>query len=364
MSDLSTIQLIDSYLEESPPVSFLSGFFRSPPGNFHTTQDVELDIQRDSEDVAIVIADLSVAPRHNESTLFVNKRWTPPIFEEQGAISSFDMMKRQFGEHSFMSPDYAANATRLAFSIYRKCEMKIRRAIELMAAQVLQTGKLILINKDGVPLYEIDFGARASHFVNAVGGVWAVNGSTGDPLGSLAALATVIRRDSKRNPNTLIFGDSAYARFIANTTVRAALDNRRMDLGLIQPQARGQGATYMGSIWVGAYNFEMYTSVGDFNHPQTGVSTPFIDPNKVIMLSNSARLEMTWGAIPRIVAPDPRALPFLPPRISSVGGGIDLTTNAWITPDGKHVMVSAGTRPLTVPVAVDAFGTINTSVAA
>jgi hypothetical protein len=361
MSDLSTIALIDSYLEESPPVSFLSGFFRSPPGNFHTSEDVELDIQRDSEDVSIVVTDLSVGPRHNEATTFTNKKFTPPIFDEEGAISSYDMIKRQFGQNPFQSPDYAANATRAAFSIYRKCEAKIRRAIELMASQVLQTGKLTLVNKAGVALYTLDFQPKATHFVNATGAVWAVNGSTGDPLGNLGALATVIRRDGKRNPNTLIFGDSAFARFVANASVRAALDNRRMDIGLIAPQARGQGATYQGSIWVGAYSFEMYTAVGDYNHPQTGVSTPFIDTNKVIMLSSGARLDLTFGAIPLIVAPDQRALPFLPPRISSVGGGIDLTTNAWVTPDGKHVMVSAGTRPLTIPTAIDTFGAINVS---
>ena len=46
---------------------------------------------------------------------------------------------------------------------------------------------------------------------------------------------------------------------------------------------------------------------------------------------------------------------FLPPRISSSDRGLDLTTNAWITPDNKHVKVSAGTRPLTIPTAIDTY---------
>ncbi len=39
---------------------------------------------------------------------------------------------------------------------------------------------------------------------------------------------------------------------------------------------------------------------------------------------------------------------------------IDMTTNAWFTPDNKHLKVSAGTRPLTIPTAIDTFGRIDT----
>lgn len=354
MSDTSTIQLIDMYLEEASAPMYLSGFFRSPPQNFHTTEEVEMDIQRDDEQVAIVVTDLSVGPRHNEASVYTNKRFKPPIYDEDGAVSSFDMIRRQPGQNTFASPDYAANAVRQAFAIYRKLELKIRRAVELMAAQVLQTGALTLISQAGASLYTMDFQAKATHLVTA-GTPWAVNGTTGDPLSDLAALAVVVRRDGKKEPTKLIFGDSAFQRFMANTSVRTVLDNRRMDIGTLAPVSRGQGATFQGWIWVGHYRLELWTYDGFYKHQQTGVATPFVATNKVIMLCDGARLDLTFGAIPMIVQPDQRALPFLPPRISSASGGIDLTTNAWITPDGKQVVVSAGTRPLTIPTAIDTF---------
>lgn len=353
MSDTSTIQLIDMYLEEASAPMFLSGFFRSPRENFHTTQDVELDIQRDDEQVAIVISDLTVAPRRNESTLYTNKRFTPPIFDEEGAVSSYDMIKRQAGQNPFASPDFGANAVRSAYGIFRKLEQKIRRAIEQMAGQVLQTGKLVLVNQFGVPLYEVDFGARASHMATAVV-PWAIDGTTGDPLGDLAALASLVRRNGKQEAKRAIFGPSAYGRYLANPAVQKGLDVRRMEIGGIAPEARGQGGTFMGWAWLGHYRIELWTYDGFYRHPQTGELTPYIDTNNVVMLGDG-RLDLTFGAIPMIVPPDQRALPFLPPRISSAGRGIDLTTNAWITPDGKHVMVSAGTRPLTIPTAIDTF---------
>lgn len=358
MSDTSTTRLIDMYLEEASAPLFLAGFFRSPPQNFHTTEYVELDIQRDDEQVAIVVKDLSLPPNQNESTLYTNKRLKPPIYDEEAPITAFDMIKRQAGDNPFSNPDYAANAVKQAFQVYRKLENKIRRAIELMASQVLQTGELTLIDQNGVAVYELDFSPKATHLANAAA-TWATNGSTGDPLADLAALADVVRRDGKMVPNKLIFGASAFQRFLANAKVQLALESRRAVLAEVMPQARGQGATFQGWVWIGHYRFEMWTYDGFYKHPQTGASTPFVVTTNVIMMSEGARLDLTYGAIPLIVPPDPRLAAFLPGRISSQGRGLDLTTNAWITPNNKAVMVSAGTRPLTIPTAIDTFARLS-----
>jgi hypothetical protein len=341
------------YLEESEAPLFLSGFFRSPPENFHTTEEVEFDVQRDSEQVAIVIKDLSLPPNHNESTLYTNKRLKPPIYDEEGAVTAFDMIQRQPGQSVNMSPNFLANATRQAFAIFRKLENKIRRSIELQAAQVLQTGQLTLIDKGGVSVYTLDFGPKGTHFVTPT--AWATDGSTGDPLADIESLGTVVRRDGKRVPNRLLFGLGAYRRFLENAKVKARLLQVRGQLIEAAPAVRGQGATFQGWIWAGHYRFEMWTYDGFYSHPQTAALTPFLGDNKVVMIGDG-RLDLTYGAIPMITPPDQRALPFLPPRISSAGGGLDLTTNAWVTPDGKRVMVSAGTRPLTIPTAIDTFG--------
>jgi hypothetical protein len=345
------------YLEDASAPMFLSGFFRSPPGNFHTSEEVELDIQRDTETVAIVIQDLSLGPNHNAATVYSNKKFKPPIYDEAGAINSFDMIKRQPGQNPFADPDYGANAVRQAFDIFRKLENKIRRAVELMASQIFATGQLTLLNPAGAAVYTLNFQPKATHFITT-GTTWATNGATGNPLSDLEALATVVRRDGKQEPKRLIFGDSAFQRFLANVTVQQRIDNRRAELISVAPVSRGQGATFQGFVWIGHYRFEMWTYDGFYAHPQTGTLTPFVNTDHVLMLGDG-RLDLTFGAIPMIVAPDSRVLGFLPPRIASEGRGLDLTTNAWVTPDNKTVMVSAGTRPLTIPTAIDTFARID-----
>ena len=357
MSDASTKRMIEMYLEEATAPMYLSGSFQSPPRNFHNTEEVEFDVLRDDEDVAIVIQDLSVGARSNESNRYTNKSFIPPIYDEEGAITAFDMIKRQPGVDPFQDPNFAANAFNEASRVFRKLEKKIRRAVELMSSQVLQEGKLDLKDQAGVSLFEMDFKPKASHFITT-GVSWI--GGAGDPLNDLDVLAQDVRRDGKRTPDRLTFGRLAFDDFISNAEVQTRLDNRRMVLGEVAPQARGEGATFQGFVWIGHYRFEMWTYDGFFTDPATGLSTPYVTDDFVIMQSTGARMDLTFGAIPQIIRPDSRALAFLPPRISDTGVGVDLTTNAWFTPNNRNLMVSAGTRPLTIPTAIDTYGRIDT----
>lgn len=354
MSSASTVRLIDMYMEEASAPLFFSGFFQSPPRNFHNTEKVELDIIRDSEDVAIVITDLSTGGRLNETSLYDNKAFTPPIYKEQGNISAFKMNQRQPGQNPFDDPQFAANATNQAFMIFRKLERKIRRAIELQASQIFQTGQLTLKDSGGNSLYTLDFAMKSTHKVTTT--AWATDGSTGNPLADIASLGDVVRRDGKKIPNRLIFGSGGFTRFLANANVQNSLKLLGLNLGLLTPQSRGEGATFQGYIWIGNYRYEMWTYDGFYKDPGSGAQTPFIASNKVVMLTEGARYDLTYGAIPMFVQPDQRVMQFLPGRMSNSDRGLDLTTNAWITPDGENLTVSAGTRPLTIPTAIDTFG--------
>jgi hypothetical protein len=357
MSDASTKRMIEMYVERADAPMFLSGFFNSPARNFHDTEEVEFDVIRDDEDVAVVIQDISAGANQNEASVYTNKSFKPPVFDEEGAISAYDLMKRQPGANPFADPNFGRIALDQAFDIFGRLERKIRRAIELMASQVLQTGTLTLVDKVGAQKYVLNFDPKSSHFFTA-GVPWAVDGSSGDPLGDLGGLAQLIRRDGKKAPTKLIFGTAAMQRFLANAAVRARLDNRRMELGQVAPVTRGEGATYYGTVWIDHYPFEMWMYDGYFRAPGAGLYTPYVGEDNVIMLSDGARLDLTYGSIPSFVAPEQRALPFLPPQVRSSSAGIAFTTNAYLSNDGRSLKVSAGTRPLTIPTQIDSFGRV------
>lgn len=358
MSDQTTRRMIRAYIEDASSPMFLSGFFQTPPENFHTSERVEVDIERDDRDVAVVIQAIEAGRRQNESTVYSNKDFIPPIYDEEGVITSYDLIKRVPGQDPFMAPDFQANAVLRSFRLFRKLERKVRRAIELQASQVLQTGVLDLQDQNGTTLYGLSFDPKATHFPTA-GTPWATV-ATSTPIDDLESLADVILTDGKTEVQDVIMGRQAFLNFQKSTQVQTLADNRRFDLVRVDaPETRGMGAKFHGVLSAGQYRLNIWSYTGRYRNPNGGATVPYVDPNKVIMLSDG-RLDLTFGAIPLLRGPEARALPFLPPRISDGDAGIDLTTNAWFTADGRHLAVSAGTRPLCIPTAIDTFGTLKT----
>ncbi len=358
MSDLGTKRMLDLYVEEASSPMFLSRRFRTPPQNFHRSKFVTADVIRHKPEIAVPIPDVSSGARLVESTKAVNKEYTPIAIDEETPLSVWSALDRKPGRDPFEDPDFIADAADEAFRHMRYLEDRTRRTVELACAQVLQTGAISLVDASGNVIYAIDYEAKATH-ITTVNVTWATNGGAGTPLADLGALADVIRRDGQTSPDILIFGRSALQRFLANTDVKAQLDNKGMDVGHIAPSVAGEGATLVGWIWIGLYRFEIWGYQGEYVHPQTGTMTPYVDDEKVIMMSSKGRLDLTFGAWPRIVPNDARAANFLPSRISSSSRGLDITTNAWITPNNKQLMLGVASRPLPIPTAIDSFGCLD-----
>lgn len=363
MSDESTIKFIRSYMDRARPTAFFAGMFQTPAENFHESKDVELDIERNGEDVAVAVQAIGTGYRANSTDIFTNKKFTPPVFKEKFGVSSEDLINRDFGNDPFQNPIYLATLVRKVFSGMRKIEDKIRRANELQASQVLQTGTAQLVDESGNTIYSIDYKPKATHF--------PTTGNTWDPSATniqsdLLSLANVIRADGKNDPNMLIFGESAFQAFINNTQIQDLYDNRRIDIGNIsQQRTQGNGGTFQGIIKLGGYNFEMWTYSGRYTDIQTGNSTKFLDDDKVIMKSTSNRFDATFGAIPNIgelLGQGRNILPQLPRRFGSSPAGLDMSVNVWLSEAGEEIYAGVGTRPLYIPTAIDTYGCLDTVV--
>ncbi len=356
MSDIATKRMLEAYIEKAPASSFFTRMFTP---KFYTSKTVEVDISRSNEDVAIVIDNIATGPRMNSADLYTNKEFEAPIYIEAVPLNVFDLLNRQAGENPFADVNFQASATARMLDGMTKVEAKIRRAVELQASQVMQTATVDLIDSNGVSRYTIDYSPKATHFPNA-----AIAWGTGteDKMQDILDVADVIRADGKVKADMLVFGSEAFQSFIKDEDVRALLDNRRIAIGGIAPVSRGDEATFQGTITIGDYFFEMWTLPSRYTDPQTGVSTPFMDPAKVVVKASQSRMDGTFGAIPLVVPPDQRLLPFLPGRISNQAGGVDLFPNAWVSNDGTNIFASLASRPLMIPVAIDTFGCLDTGL--
>lgn len=364
MSGNTTRRMISAYFQEASPTAFFSGMFAARPENFHSSEEVEIDIVRSEEDVSIVIQDLSTGYRMNSDDLYTNKGFKPPIHKEAIPLNAFDLIKRMPGQDPFQSPDFRANIITKMFSGMRKVERKIRRAVELQASQIMQTGIVTLTDSSGTALYTLDYKPKATHFPTA-GTSWAT-ATLAEKIGDLTDLCDVVRGDGLMDPDELDMGSTAWENLLQTTGFLARLDTRRADLGTITAmEARGGGGIYRGTLELGNYKLDVFTYNGRYKHPSTGTSTPYLDPGKVVVRSSTARMDATFGAIPNIGAllgASGRLIPELPSRMSSADSAMDLFTNVWLSGDGEQLFGGIGARPLMVPTAIDTFGCLDTQL--
>jgi hypothetical protein len=324
-------------------------------------ETVGIDVVRSGEDVSVVIEDLSTGYRMNSTDVYTNKEFKPPVHKEAIALNSADMLKRSAGENPFASADLRGRVISRLFAGMVKVEAKIRRAMELQASQILQTGILTLVDSSGNAVYTLDFKPKGTHFPNAAL-IWSNPAS--DKIADLRALGSVIRADGLTNPDQIIMGEGSWEEFIKDAAVQKRFDIRRMEIGTIAPMAMVDGGEYRGTVEIGNYKYDVWTYGARFKHPATGVSTPYIANDKVVMRASTGRLDATFGAVPNIGrllgAQSVVTLPELPTRISLPGRSIDLNTNVWVSPDGETLFGGIAARPLMIPTAIDTFGCLDT----
>lgn len=360
MTGTATVRMIEAYRQSREPTMFLSQLFRAPERNFFDSEAVEIDIEREDEDIAIAIDDYGTGPRINSFDQYTNKRFIPPALDEGFYLNRFDLNKRQAEQNPFDNPDFMANVTAQYMRRSRMLERKIRRTIELQAAQVLTTGKIDLKDSAGNTVYTIDYKPKASHFPTA-GTPWGAPGAT--IMNDIQASAEANRDDGKEDTAIGIAGTKTFNTMIRDSDVLSLFDNRRMDVGRITPiEQFGNGGQYRGVLEVGTYRIELWTYNGKYKDPQTGVITKYIPDDKFVLLPMNPRFDAVFGSIPTIVAPDPRVARFIPSRMTGGGMPIDLTTNAWVDEKNRSIGGSIGTRPLMIPTAIDTYSCISTGV--
>jgi hypothetical protein len=355
-ADKTTIKKVRSYMQNLPASNFLLGMFQAPAENFHNSKKIEWDIDRDSEDIAVPVQNVSDGYRQNQTGDYDTKEALPPSYKEEEVKNNFDLYDRAAGSSTYDSVDFQRNATNLALKSAEKLRKKVVRAEELQASQILTTGELNLTDAAGESVYALSFKPKATHFPT-VGTLWAANPTTATPISDIDGLCEVNRDDSGEDSKRVVMSAAAFEAAMATTQFQNRFDNRRVDLGAINPMP-GQGGTrggnYRGTIDVGSYKLDVWTYGGRYKDPQTGNMVKYIADDKVIVMGDGM-LDAHFGGFPTF-GNDGRAIRYIPRRMMSNAGRTDMFFNNWISPNGEELHITVASRPLLVPKAIDTFG--------
>lgn len=357
MSDTTSKIMLKKYEQGIKPTMFFTGQFNNV--TFHNSEKVEIDIERDDEDISIAVADLSTGARLNSADYFTNKEFKPPIHKEKAVLNAFDLIKRNAGEDPYKDVDFQANAVLRGVKLGQKLSPKITRSIELQASQILTTGTVSLADENDGVIYSISYSPKSSHFPT-VSASWGT--ASAAPLQDLKSLCEVIRDDGLVDPDMIVMGQDAFENFIADETVKPKLDLTRLaGTGIVPMQRLGNGGQYRGTVEVGNYKLDIFTYNGRYKDPKTGDKIKFLADDKVIVRDSMGRLDATFGGIPKIGRPDPRVPAEMFQRVSIDGSMFDMQHWASILGNNDGLEIEVGTRPLLIPVAIDTFGCLTTT---
>lgn len=239
-----------------------------------------------------------VAPRVEgkviESKGFTTNSYKPAYIKQKFVTEAAAILEnRSAGEalYEAKSPEERA-AEKLAEELVDHENMVSRRE-EWMAAQMLTSGTVNVVG-EGINQV-IDFGVDATHKITLSGtALWTDAASA--PLANLATWQKIILKDSGINPNILIGGTDAITTLVNHADVKAVLDTRRINLGMIDPMELAPGVVYYGTILSNGVTVDVY-SYDEWYTDDSDVDQPMIPAGKIIMTSTNADFRRHYGAI-------------------------------------------------------------------
>ena len=373
------------------PTAFQS-FFGRPENGAETiyspdANQVDIDIIRGNERIAALIprgtvsnslGSLQKGQRVERFSTFSRKY---PLAEEEGSISADQLINRVAGENPYAGLDRMTRLRMLGLKIHLESMRRIIRMDEVLAAQSIMTGKQDAIIGTANTDLQYDFRRNAANTVT-VGTSWA--GGSGAILSDIDGGCIKLRSNGHVNPDMAVMGSTAINSFVKDATVRSFADNRRygfvsMGDGAVMP-AKFQrfvegGMTFQGTLRTPrGYELALFTYNEGYDNG-AGTFTPYIEADKVLIASSSARCDRYFGppeSLPNVPQRtqmyreyfgfDPSAPP-MPPKVMAAGGVITpeaFYCDAYVSGDYKRVSIRTQHAPIFATTMTDAFLVLDT----
>jgi hypothetical protein len=337
---------------------YLTSFFKTSPEDITDSEFITIDIERQDEDIAPVLTDISTGAIVVGEDIFTNKEIKPPPHALKQPFNVYDLMNRQAGDTEYENPAFQAVLAGKVQRSWKTMSDMIKRTIELQASQILQTGIVTLPDANGVARYTLDYKPKATHLPTAAV-TWAT--ATTDVIGDLEALADVIRDDGLVDAEDVIMGASAFKNFIATNQADKYFNKEGLNIAALNPRMLNNGGKFQGVVEVGNYRLNIWTYNGQYKN-SAGTKVKYVGADNVIMLPNMDDLDFrkAFGGIPVVVDSLAEVRNFLPSRVT-VPGAFDFKPRVYTDEAAETTYSEIKSRPLLIPVSIDRFGCLDTT---
>ena len=289
---LFTKKLIAVYKEKINVTGFLRSFFVPVES---MTKEVSIAVRRGSEQVAVDVHRFSDGNR-NTFDKSSEKIFVPPFYHEYLTANDHRLYDQVIVALSQGNTTFFAEMTAELAEDLIELQKKIERATELQCAQVFETG-IVQLNAGT----NINFQRKSGSLVDlGVGNYWTTG--TNSPYEDLEAGCTFLRTIGKTEGAVFnaILGSAALNALLNNTIVKERNDLKNMNLDAVRaPQRNSVGAASHGEITCGSYTVRLWSYPEYYD--VLGVSTPYINTKKVILLPENPNFKLAYAAVPQLI---------------------------------------------------------------
>lgn len=344
-----TYNLLMAVQEMDRPASFLRNryFPTNAATDIFSTENVLAEFQDGSKKLAPF-----VAPRKGGVTILRNgyemKQYTPPYIAPRRMMTFDDLKKRGFGEAllSNLTPEQRQRA--LLLSDIDQLSNLIARREEAMAAEVMQTNgcimKHIADDKDVSDDMEVRYyseGSNPAAYTPAT--KWDQSSAK-----VLADLEAMVRLLTKRGlPATdLVCSPDVADVIIRNAEIEKMLDNRRYEMGSVEPSQLTASAAIIARFNVLGRMINVISYDESYTNDD-GDDVPYITPGNCILTAPGAGRTL-YGAVTQVEQSDGEFHTYtgmrVPKYLSNAEGNsrtITLTSRPLCMPNNKNPFIVA-----------------------
>ena len=329
-------------IQKLPPVHT---FFRSTFFNHEetfVTKSVDVDFRKGSRKVAPFVSRV-IGGKIVPNTGYETKTYTPPLVAPEKVTTIDDLLERRPGEQLYSGKTPAQRAVEKMADDFIELREQIARREELMCAQTIFTGKILVIG-DGVNEV-IDFSFTNKEVISTAAKKWT--NAASDPIADLKRWHKAVQKSGFVNCNICVMGSSVADAFVNHEKVQKLLDVKNYNLAVIQPRQLPNGVTYIGTIHELGMDIYTYNEwyLDDWTNEANPEEKPLVPDNQLALLSTGANYSMYYGAITLIDEPNG--------NFRTVEG--KLVPDTWTKRKPARRFLNISSAPLCVPHDVDSW---------
>ena len=344
-----THTLLLSVQQLTPATSFLRDryFPTNDATDVFSTDDVLIEYRDGSKKLAPF-----VAPRKGGVTMLRNgynmERFTPPFVAPRRALTIDDLNKRGFGEALFSKLTPEQRQQVLLLRDADELAEFITRREEAMAAETLLTNGCVMKHiaddttvEDEMEIRFYDGGVNPAQF--APGTKWDAAGAS--ILSDLQVMARMLTSKGLRASDLICSPDVADA-IINNEEIQKLLDNRRYELGNVEPETLPAGAAVMCRLNVGGRIISVISYEETYTDAE-GNDKLYIPSGKCVLTAPGAGRTL-YGAVSQVEQKDGEFHTYtgkrVPKYLSDATGNsrtLTLSSRPLLIPNNKGAFISA-----------------------